>query len=515
MSNLITKNLYSRLTVKFILLFIFGIFSAEIFDCKTVSYTALSFLIFSFIILVFFLKEKRITAGIILIFCMISYISGAFYLNHTNTHTQTDLRSKIDDNLWLYGTVTSSPKLTEKGNHYYVTVDLSHCEKFNNKEEVSGKIQIYVSSWQNRFPRINDKVYFYTKLLKTENSESDFDFVRYLKTKNIYVSGFTDVMYLDTSTSSDVDLINKIKHQGREINMFFETKINNIFSYDINANAVIKGVMLGNKNDFSNELTENFSKSGISHIAAVSGLHLNILIGVISGLLIRLRIRRKYSIILIIPLIVMFSSVVGFTPSVTRASIMLIIAMLASLLKRQYDPLTALFISAFIILIYNPYILFSISFLLSFAATYSIIVLYPVLNECMIKFTKNRMKFISSSFCVSLAAFIGTTPIIAYYFNNISFFSLIANLWVVPLCSVVLIFGFLCLLLSLFLPATILTPILYPLVTSVDLIIKTTNLSSSIPFLSVSVEKPSYYAFFIYIATIYLAYSLYNLRKTP
>ena len=110
MSNLITKNLYSRLTVKFILLFIFGIFSAEIFDCKIVSYTALSFLIFSFIILVFFLKEKRITAGIILTFCMISYILGAFYLNHTNTHTQTDLRSKIDENLWLYGTVTSSPK---------------------------------------------------------------------------------------------------------------------------------------------------------------------------------------------------------------------------------------------------------------------------------------------------------------------------------------------------------------------------------------------------------------------
>ena len=100
---------------------------------------------------------------------------------------------------------------------------------------------------------------------------------------------------------------------------------------------------------------------------------------------------KKYAAFIILPVILLFSSIVGFTPSVIRAGLMLSISLIAFLFKKDYDSLTSLFVSGLIMLLVNPYTLFNIGFILSFFATYSIIVLYPVIKE-IIYLTKESIK---------------------------------------------------------------------------------------------------------------------------
>lgn len=504
MLSSVTKNLSSRITVKLILFFMLGIFCLNNFGLNCVNFFTV-FLFVLFIVLSIYLHlNKSLKLSITLLVCIFAFNFGAYFTTYTNSHNQSDLASNIDKNYWYYGIVSSSPELSSKQTYFSVNVDLYQYEQNNQKLPISGKTKIFVKNWQNKFPQINDRIFFYTSLSEPDNFAEDFDYKLYLKTKNIYLTGFTNVVYLDSEVSYSLDFISKIKYWGRDINQYFMNKIDTVFSYDTDANSIVKGILLGNKDDFSQLLSENFSKTGISHITAVSGLHLNIIIGVICGLLGLFRIRRKYAGFLVLPLTFIFASIVGFTPSVCRAGIMLTMNMIAILFKRQYDALTSLFISALIILFFNPYSLFNISFILSFAATFSIIIFYSIISELI----GDKNNFLLSSLMLSFSSFIGTAPFIAYYFNQISIASLVVNIWIIPLCSVILVLGFICLFLSFILPKFILNFVLYPLAGAIELIIHTTELSSSIPFAYFTVDSPSILFLLLYFEVIYLVFRI-------
>ena len=182
--------------------------------------------------------------------------------------------------------------------------------------------------------------------------------------------------------------------------------------------------------------------SGVSHIVAVSGMHVSFLVGFMMFFFGK---RRKLAL-LAAPVIVLFMAMVGFTPSVTRAGIMQLLLLFSPFVMREYDPVTSLGISLLVILVFNPDAVFDPSLQMSFGAVAGIMLFYDRFNV-QIKNKKGRKPLVKalvwlaraafSTIAVSLSAQVFVLPLSAIYYKSISVVSPITNLlilWAVSLC---------------------------------------------------------------------------------
>jgi competence protein ComEC len=198
-----------------------------------------------------------------------------------------------------------------------------------------------------------------------------------------------------------------------------------------------KALLLGYRTDIDYETNTAFKVSGISHIIAVSGLHVSILFGVIHFISGR---RRIFTAVFGIPVVLIFAAVTGFTPSITRAAVMQIMMVLAMLCQREYDPPTSLSFSALVMLIVNPMVIASVSFQLSFACmsgifTFGESIRNWIKDDKRLGFLRGKMiDGIISSISISVSSCVFTTPLMAIYFGTVSLVSILANLltlWVI------------------------------------------------------------------------------------
>lgn len=203
-----------------------------------------------------------------------------------------------------------------------------------------------------------------------------------------------------------------------------------------------KALLLGDRSDVNYETNTAFKVSGISHIIAVSGLHVSILFSVLS----LVTGRKRYLTALVgIPVLILFAAVTGFTPSVTRACVMQILMILAVVINREYDPLTALAAAVLLMLLVNPLVITSASFQLSVGCIVGIFAFSGRIQRyiCGFSFWRNwkgktmkvRLRnWFASGLAVTLSAMIFTTPLVAYYFGTVSLLGVLTNLltlWVV------------------------------------------------------------------------------------
>ena len=191
--------------------------------------------------------------------------------------------------------------------------------------------------------------------------------------------------------------------------------------------------------------------SGLRHIAAVSGLHVSILCGLLMALMGK---RRIPSALICPPLLLIFMSLSGYSPSAVRAGLMVLLYLGALLFKREYDSLTALSAAALMMLVVRPDVICSVSFQLSFCCVLSILLLAPVLSkkaEPVWKEQKNRLAgsvlhWAAGTLSVSIAAGLGAMPLCALYFGSVSLIGPLTNLltlWAVPVifCGILLSCG--------------------------------------------------------------------------
>ena len=212
--------------------------------------------------------------------------------------------------------------------------------------------------------------------------------------------------------------------------------------------AIVTAMTIGDKTLLNKNLKEDYSITGASHVLALSGLHLTIIYGVlvlIMGGCSRLVpfLRSKFTTEPIILFGVwLFVMLVGASPSVVRSAMMLSIYSFVTLLNRERLSVNALSLTAFVMLVLNPYHLFDIGFQLSFASVGSIILFYPLLIATfrkgkLLRFT--IMRWLCSMIALSVAAQLGTLPLIAYYFDRVSLVSLPCSLIAVP-CTTLIIY---------------------------------------------------------------------------
>lgn len=209
----------------------------------------------------------------------------------------------------------------------------------------------------------------------------------------------------------------------------------------------LSGLLLGRRSEVPDKLSTSFDYLGISHILSVSGLHLSIIIGALYLILSYTPLPMWIRFIICMAATVFFVLLTGGSPAIIRSGIMMLMTFLAYLLGRDYDPLTALSLSAFIIVIIDPLAVFSASFVLSFSATLGIIALgIPACSEISKAVYEKSgairaLGSIGMSVAITLAATIFTLPAVYYFFRTVSAVSVFTNLIFVPLSTVLMFAG--------------------------------------------------------------------------
>lgn len=211
--------------------------------------------------------------------------------------------------------------------------------------------------------------------------------------------------------------------------------------------AILSTMLLGDKSGLMSETRDLYKDAGILHILSISGLHISVL-GM--GLF---RVLRKWHIpslpacVISGILMLAYGFMVGMPVSAMRAIGMFLIRLLAVILKRTYDMLTALFLCAALTVISEPYLLYQTGFLLSYLAVLAILVFMPAIIPPL----KKPRRWLDGLF-TSLSISIFTLPVQLYFFYEVSIYSPILNLMILPLTGGVMVAGLLCL------PLQVLTP---------------------------------------------------------
>ena len=208
--------------------------------------------------------------------------------------------------------------------------------------------------------------------------------------------------------------------------------------------GLISAMLLGEKSDLEAEDKSLYQRNGISHILAISGLHLSLLGMGIYNVLLKIMPGKKQASVLCIIIMSLYCIFTGNSISTIRATIMFALSLLATILGRSYDSLSALGLTAILQLFFNPYVLNNSGFLLSFLAVIGVTFLAPRLQHlfaCKKKWEK--------SLCISLSATLTTLPVILMSYGTYPWYSVFLNLLVLPAMSLLLLCALLLLVVAL------------------------------------------------------------------
>ncbi len=226
--------------------------------------------------------------------------------------------------------------------------------------------------------------------------------------------------------------------------------------------AISKAVIVGDRSDLDSYIFTIYKTSGISHILAISGLHISIITMSVFNILSNTRMGLKLSSFGAVFVCIAYTVLVGFIPGAVRSAMMMTIMLILQAFFRNSDRFTTLSISLFVLLIENPYSILSAGLQLSFLCTLGIIMFAPLIYRCSTMFESKLIRakglmFITykvissalSSVITATAASLFSFPILCMSFDTVSYISPLVNIVAVPLFTYAVILTFLALMVSL------------------------------------------------------------------
>ncbi len=264
------------------------------------------------------------------------------------------------------------------------------------------------------------------KKFSVNTNPGGFNEYLYYKSQNIsYKVNAGQLTLVDESYSKFHYVLNKIKE-----------KLISVYSSMLPKKeaGTLMAMVLGEKYLLEDEIKTLYQENGISHILAISGLHISMVGAAIYFLLRKLRLGLIASTVISLAFVYSYGILTNFSVSTNRAVVMYSILLLAKIIGKTFDILSALSLSAFLILLQNPMELFQAGFLLSFGAVLGIAVILPSLNR--LHEPKNA---ILKGIYVSVSAQALTLPFVLYYFFQIPTYSVLVNLIILPLTSLLML----------------------------------------------------------------------------
>lgn len=314
-----------------------------------------------------------------------------------------------------------------------LTLYINAIEINNNWKYCDGKTIVYVKGSENRNLSIGNEVLIQSKYnpIYNNGNPNEFDYKKFMERKNIFHTVFVNSHKIHfikrLNDFSIVDYGSKLKHHI--VTILRESKLSQ------NAFSICSALIVGYDDEIDSEVINSFSHSGTLHMLSVSGLHTGVIYSILLFLFSMIDKNNRFKLtktFVIIICLFLFVLITGLSPSVLRASVMFSLIIIGKTFYRESNSYNTLFLSAFILLFINPYLIYDIGFLLSYTAVFGIIYLYPKLNNFIL--LDNRiLKWMWNGASVSIAATIFTLPITLYYFHQFPIWFILSNLIIIPI----------------------------------------------------------------------------------
>ena len=291
---------------------------------------------------------------------------------------------------------------------------------------------------------------------------------------------------------------------------FLEKYLQTIFNraeedYSYGIKNINRAILLGDNTRIRKDLKDKIRYIGLSHIFAMSGLHIALVIAIFYFIFKKTIKNKKVIEILLLVSITLYYLSVKESSSFTRAYIMAVVYLLGKLFYEKIDLGKALFVSAVISVLINPTAIFSVSFQLSYGAIIAIIYIFPYVRKINYK----KFKILDYILFTSTIQ-IFLIPITVYYFNTIQFLALISNLMLLPLASFYITINYVALFLENFYLSFLLKPVIKILY---KILIYFIDFFSELPYLSI--EYTNKKLVYIYIIVFVIIVICKNIKKSP
>lgn len=339
------------------------------------------------------------------------------------------------------GTVVG--QASERTNHFRYDLELKNILTEDSVRSAAGKIHLYVrkdTAVKSVFSYgdvllIKGKIYS----ISPPGNPHEFDFKKYLSFQNIYGHAFVRGFEIKSIDNAPPNAVLKFAYQTQSAASAAIDK----HIPESRENGIAKALLLGIKDHLDNEVKKSYSAAGAMHVLAVSGLHVGIVylfLRVLLGRLKRTPLGRLLFTVISITAIWSYAIVTGLSPSVLRAATMFSIVAFGELISTRGNVYNSLGMAAFVLLLFDPYLIYSVGFQLSFSAVFGIVYLQPKIYRLLEIDTVILDKAWSIT-CVSIAAQMATFPLTAYYFHQFPTYFLVSNLVVIPSATIMLMGG--------------------------------------------------------------------------
>ncbi len=476
------KNTGIIITISFIIGIIIGYYAR--FYEHAFLYLLFSVIIIVLISAVLFRKYKYtyiLVLPVFVIFGFIRIIDSARFTSYeveniSLNETETEISAVIY-------------KLDGKYNNGYSFLAKSEyiLKKDNKKilEEIG--IKVYFSG-NEKFSE-GDKIKLYGRLIKPETlrNPGGFNENDYYRIKNIEYKMFSDNA-VKTGEKTDIEII--LRKFNKKVSQVYD----NIFPKD--EAALMKAMIVGDKTDLSFHTKDIFSRTGIYHIVAVSGLHIHILAFIV--LFLAERIHKKYGKIFAIFFVIIYCVFTGLSVSAVRATIMFLIYIFGKLIYRESNVLNSLAVSCIFILCFQPLYLFDIGFQYSFSAVLSLAVFSKPVSKIFRKvFRQDIAEILSSAISVNFIP----TSVVWFNFFGLPTMDIFANLIILPFLGIIVFIGFIVGIVGLFSinTASLFSGIPYIIMRIIEFI---AEVFSDIPFSYISLGKPDIINILCYLSVV-------------
>lgn len=406
-------------------------------------------------------RNKNIRSMVALFFMFIFFIMGV--LNIMSTGKKEKLCTEIGDRE-LPCTVSGKIKEIKTdglSDTYYIMADSIVSSEFAYKGKIGIVIYTSAGKEQKNNPGNTDHIYLdyingdyicmsgTVSVPDSATNPGNFDQYIYLRNKGYYLCISNGTIESGNHRPYSIEgFLYGIKNRCTKI-------IDN--SFDSESAGIVKAMLVADKSTLDKNIKKLYSENGIAHIMAISGVHVAIIGMTLYGFLRKLRIGRLISGTFSIAIIILYGIMTGMSSSTERAVIMLILSIAAEYFGRKTDAPTSMGFAMIIMVLGNPYVILDAGFQLSFAAITGVTVVAPQLRKLLRMFKrfikeadekkKQKHKKIMSlrkmiiklidALVVGIASFITTTPVIIYYYYQFPPYSILINLIVIPLVSLI------------------------------------------------------------------------------
>lgn len=441
------------------------------------------------------LERKKNTSliSVLILFGLFGILAVQVKLNSANP-----LGDVVDKVVQIHGRIVESPRYDEQRDIYVIETISVVADGKERNVKTKVQLSVYPEDLQKERQRYSygDIVEVRGRLEEPpgQRNPKGFNYRAYLQRRGIY-----NVMSVQPYSIKKIG-VGELSYI-RSLIYTIKSRAEAVFDRYVGdeEGALVKTMLLGQKWLLPFEVQRDFQVTGLSHVLAISGLHVGFIAAALSSVARLLSLTKKQAFVFQVCLLCFYCAMVGAAPSVVRAAVMAALLLGGKAVGRQPDMLNNLFVAAFSILLFRPLDLFDVGFQLSFAAVIGII-LFVERFESWFKFLPRWM---AAGLSVTLSAQLGVWPLIAYHFNAFSAIAIIANPILVPLAGLIVLMAFALMVGALVIPlvGNLLGP---PVKFLCFLLIKANGILAAIPWAFIRVVSPSTFFLVCYYLALWI-----------